>query len=147
MVVAGEGYGQGRIGAHDSPGAPGPCFVGGYGVKRIRSTRARRPARQPYSESHSHRPVKHPTNLHHVDEITLATMHPGDVILLAEAESLRAAMEAVFFAVLACPACGTLGCITAAQYCGAAPVICGSDYCSCRFRIDSKSHLVYLPAN
>ena len=111
------------------------------------SARTRRPARQRYSKCHTHQPRKPATNLHHVDEIALAAMHPGDVILLAEAESLRAAMEAVFFAVLACPACGTLGCITAAQYRGATPVICGSDDCSCRFRIDSKTHFVYLPVN
>lgn len=86
-------------------------------------------------------------NLHHVNEVALPAMDPGDIILLAEADSLRSAMEAVFYAVLACPACGTLGCITAAQYLGTAPVICGSDHCSCRFRIDSKSHFVYLPVN
>ncbi len=86
-------------------------------------------------------------SLHHVDEVALPTMDPGDVILLAEAESLRSAMEAVFYAVLACPACGTLGCITASQYRGAAPIICGSDHCSCRFRIDSQRHIVYLPVN
>jgi len=113
----------------------------------MRSVRTRRPARQRYSESQSRQPGKHAADLRHVDEITLTAMHPGDLILLAEAESLRAAMEAVFFAVLACPACGTLGCITAEQYRGAAPVICGSDYCSCRFRIDSKRHFVYLPVN
>jgi hypothetical protein len=74
-------------------------------------------------------------------------MDAGDIILLSEADSLRAAIEKVFFAVLACPACGTLGCITAAQYFGAAPIICGSDQCSCRFRIDGKNHFVYLPVN
>ena len=86
-------------------------------------------------------------SLHPVDETTLPAMHPGDVILLAESDSLRAVMEEVFYAVLACPACGTLGCITAAQYRGTAPVICGSENCSCRFRIDSKRNFVYFPVN
>lgn len=87
------------------------------------------------------------TSLHHVDERSLRTMDPGDVILLSEAESLRAAIEKVFYAVLACPACGTLGCITAAQYSGTTPIICGSDHCSCRFRIEGKNHFTYLPVN
>lgn len=85
--------------------------------------------------------------LHHVDEHTLRSMDAGDIILLSEAETLRTAMEKVFYAVLACPACGTLGCITAAQYLGTAPILCASDHCSCRFRIDGKSHFVYLPVN
>lgn len=88
-----------------------------------------------------------PLRLHHVDELSLATMDPADIILLEEAESLRAAVESVFFAVLACPACGTLGLITLSQYLGTDPVICGSNRCSCRFRIDNKSRLIYLPVN
>ena len=83
--------------------------------------------------------------LHHLDEFALGTMDPGDIILLAEAESLRSAVESIFFAILACPRCGTLGLITSSQYFGAEPVICGSKLCSCRFRIDNKTRLVYLP--
>jgi hypothetical protein len=74
-------------------------------------------------------------------------MDPADIILLEEADSLRAAVESVFFAVLACPACGTLGLITLSQYLGTDPVICRSNRCSCRFRIDNKSRLIYLPVN
>lgn len=74
-------------------------------------------------------------------------MAPGDVIFLDETESLRTAVESIFFAVLACPACGTLGLITSAQYGGALPVSCGSNQCSCRFRIDEGSRFIYLPVN
>jgi hypothetical protein len=90
---------------------------------------------------------RQPVRLHHVDELTLGRMHPADIILLSEAESLRSAVESVFFAILACPVCGTLGLITAAQYSGKEPVICGSKHCACSFRIDSKTRLVYLPVN
>jgi hypothetical protein len=74
-------------------------------------------------------------------------MAPGDVIFLDETESLKTAVESIFFAVLACPACGALGLITSAQYVGAAPVTCVSNQCSCRFRIDDGSRVVYLPVN
>jgi len=88
-----------------------------------------------------------PATLHHVDEVVLGSMDPGDIILLAETESLRSAVDSIFFAVLACPACGTLGLITSAQYFGAAPVTCGSNLCSCRFRIRDTSRFIYLPLN
>jgi hypothetical protein len=112
-------------------------------------SRRRRGSRQsgPRSGSARRQPSAHPLRLRHVDEPSLATMDPADIILLAEAESLRAAVESVFFAVLACPACGTLGLITLSQYLGTDPVICGSNRCSCRFRIDNKSRLIYLPVN
>jgi len=74
-------------------------------------------------------------------------MAPGDFVFLGEAESLRSAVESIFFAVLACPACGALGLITSAQYGGLAPVTCGSNQCSCRFRIDEGGRFVYLPVN
>jgi hypothetical protein len=82
-----------------------------------------------------------------VDEHGLAAMKPGDLVLLAETESLRTAVESIFFAVLACPACGTLGLITSAQYYGNAAVTCGSRVCSCRFRIAQCRSFVFLPAN
>ena len=61
------------------------------------------------------------------------------------AARLRHAVESVFFALLACPVCGTLGLITAAQYFGNLPVTCASDLCSCRFRIREQSRMSYLP--
>jgi hypothetical protein len=77
----------------------------------------------------------------------MGSMVPGDVIFLGEAESLRSAVESIFFAVLACPACGALGLITSAQYGGLMPVACGSSQCSCRFRIDEEGRFVFLPVN
>lgn len=82
-----------------------------------------------------------------VDETGLAAMRPGDVVLLAETETLRSAVEFIFFAVLACPACGTLGLITSSQYHGNVAVTCGSTICSCRFRITECRHFVFLPTN
>jgi hypothetical protein len=74
-------------------------------------------------------------------------MRPGDVVLLAETETLRSAVESIFFAVLACPACGTLGLITSSQYHGNVAVTCGSTVCSCRFRISEGRQFIFLPAN
>lgn len=88
-----------------------------------------------------------PLSLRHVDEESLATLHPGDVIVLDDSNSLRSKVESVFFAVLACPSCGTLSLITSPQYFGTVPVICASNLCSCRFRIENQARLVYLPAN
>lgn len=82
-----------------------------------------------------------------VDEQGLAAMRPGDVVLLGETESLRTTVESIFFAVLACPACGTLGLITSAQYYGNAAITCGSRDCSCRFRISQCRNFVFLPVN
>jgi len=88
-----------------------------------------------------------PLNLHHVGEDWLTSMQPADVITLEESETLRHSVDSVFFAVLACPQCGTLSLITSQQYFGIIPVICGSKFCSCRFRIEDQSLLVYLPVN
>jgi hypothetical protein len=91
--------------------------------------------------------VPQPVRLHHVDELALGTMAPADIILFSQARSLRSAVESVFFAILACPVCGTLGLVTASQYSGKEPVICGSKHCASSFRIDNKTRLVYLPVN
>ncbi len=88
-----------------------------------------------------------PTHMNPVSDESLQAMHPGDVIILDDYDSLRPLVESVFFAVLSCPGCGTLGLITIRQYCGLALVICGSDFCSCQFRIVEKSRFQYLPAS
>lgn len=88
-----------------------------------------------------------PLNLHVADEDSLGKMLPGDILLLPASNSLRDTIDPVFFAALACPACGALGLITSRQYFGAVPVICVSKVCSCRFRIADQSRLVYLPAS
>ena len=86
-------------------------------------------------------------SLHHVFEDSVSDLSPGDIILLDESKCLRSQVESDFFAVLACPQCGTLDLITPLQYFGGVAVICGSNLCSCRFRIDDESRVVYLPAN
>ena len=98
-----------------------------------------RPIRQP---SHSS-----PAHLQHIHAESLTTMLPGDILVLEQTDSLRSSIDSVFFAVLACPACGALSLITSRQYFGALPVFCQSKLCSCRFRIEDESRLTYLPVN
>jgi hypothetical protein len=88
-----------------------------------------------------------PQNLNAVDESQLGQMAPADVIVLDESPSIRRHVASVFYAIVACPACGALGLITPQQYFGMIPVICPSDRCSCHFRIHERSRLAYLPVN
>jgi hypothetical protein len=88
-----------------------------------------------------------PASLHHVSDDSPNHLTPGDIIILNDSLTLRAQVESDFFAVLACPRCGVLDLLTPAQYFGVVPVICGSDSCSCSFRIENESRIVYLPAN
>lgn len=87
------------------------------------------------------------TTLRRRDEQWLKKMRPGDIFVLPEAETSTPTVESEFFAVLACPVCGTPGLITAPQYFGTVPVTCASNRCSCRFQIDEQSRFVYLPMN
>ncbi len=88
-----------------------------------------------------------PESLNHVFDESPNHLAPGDVIVLNESQALRSEVELDFFAVLACPRCGILNLVTASQYFGASPVICGSNSCSCNFRIEDESRIVYLPVN
>ena len=88
-----------------------------------------------------------PTNLSPVGQEALSKMQPGDIFLLATAESLRKAIEPVFFAVIACPACGTRSLITSPHYFGSIPIVCSSQLCSCRFRIENQDRFVYLASS
>ena len=88
-----------------------------------------------------------PLTLHHVGEDSLTSMQPADVVTLEGSERLRHSVDPAFFAVLACPKCGTLSLISSQQYFGIMPVICGSKLCFCRFRIKDEIQLVYLPVN
>jgi hypothetical protein len=85
--------------------------------------------------------------LHQVDESSLSSMHPGDLILLDSAVALRNSIDPVFFAVLACPLCGTPGLITVPQYLGATPVMCGSKDCCGLYRIVDQCRFASLPVN
>ena len=115
-------------------------------AKTPRRGRTRFTRGQPFGPAPS-KPATPPSDLRHVEEAAIGSMAPGDVIFLGDAESLRFAVESIFFAVLACPACGTLGLITSAQFGGAVAVTCASSQCSCRFRIDDERRFVYLPVN
>lgn len=88
-----------------------------------------------------------PECLNDVGEEQLGQMVPGDVIVLDRSPALRRHVASIFCAIVACPACGMPGLITAQQYFGVVPVICPSDRCSCHFRIQERSGLVYLPVN
>jgi hypothetical protein len=88
-----------------------------------------------------------PENLHHAEEDQLDRLEPGDTILLDQAPTLRGQAGLAFHAVIACPACGASGLITRQQYFGSVPVICRSDSCACRFRIQEQSAIIYLPVN
>ena len=61
-------------------------------------------------------------------------MSPGTLFVLENAGEVGDS-EDPYFAVLACPSCGTLGLITRRQIAGLVPVICGSDQCSAQFFI------------
>jgi hypothetical protein len=61
-------------------------------------------------------------------------MAPGSVFVLENAGEIGE-KDDPYWAVLSCPACGTLGLITKRQICGLIPVICGSDQCSAQFCI------------
>ncbi len=59
-------------------------------------------------------------------------MHPGAIFLLENAGEMGDADDP-YWAVLACPSCGTLGLITRRQLSGLVSVICGSDKCAAHF--------------
>lgn len=59
-------------------------------------------------------------------------MQPGTIFVLENAGQTGDG-EDPYWAVLACPSCGTLGLVTRRQVVGVTPVICGSDRCSAHF--------------
>lgn len=59
-------------------------------------------------------------------------MQPGTLFVLENAGEMGE-QDDPYWAVLACPECGTLGLITRRQVNGIAPVICGSDQCSAHY--------------
>jgi hypothetical protein len=61
-------------------------------------------------------------------------MEPGTVFVLENAGEVGD-KDDPYWAVLACPECGTLGLITRRQIVGLIPVICGSDTCPAQFFI------------
>jgi hypothetical protein len=59
-------------------------------------------------------------------------MEPGTLFMLENAGSLGDVRNP-YWAVLACPCCGTLGLITKAQFAGLESMICGAGNCSAEY--------------
>ncbi|MBZ5629630.1 MAG: hypothetical protein LAO06_12270 [Acidobacteriia bacterium] len=72
-------------------------------------------------------------------------MGPGAMFVLENAGQVGEADDP-YWAVLACPDCGTLGLITRRQIAGLIPVICGSDKCSAQFFLRDGQVLVRPPS-
>src|ERR1700687_616026 len=64
-------------------------------------------------------------------------MQPGTMFVLENAGEIGE-QEDPYWAVLACPSCGTLGLITQKQMAGLLPTICGSAQCSAQFFIKDE---------
>jgi hypothetical protein len=62
-------------------------------------------------------------------------MQPGTLFLLEQAGELGKT-ENPYWAVLACPSCGSLGLITRQQCAGLEAMICGSDECSAQYFLE-----------
>lgn len=71
-------------------------------------------------------------------------MEPGTVFVLENAGEVGE-NEDPYWAVLACPSCGTLGLITRRQVAGLIPVLCGSSQCSAHFVLRDESVLPRKP--
>jgi hypothetical protein len=72
-------------------------------------------------------------------------MQPGTLFVLENAGEMGE-NEDPYWAVLACPECGTLGLITRRQVAGLVAVICGSDKCSAQFFIRESEVRVRKPS-
>jgi hypothetical protein len=72
-------------------------------------------------------------------------MGPGAMFVLENAGQVGEADDP-YWAVLACPDCGTLGLITRRQIAGLIPIICGSDKCSAQFFLHDGQVVVRPPS-
>jgi hypothetical protein len=72
------------------------------------------------------------TDLNFIEGWIPEQMEPGTVFLLANPGDLGEAGNP-YYAVLACPGCGSLGLITRTQYAGLEAMICGGDDCSAEY--------------
>ncbi len=72
-------------------------------------------------------------------------MGPGTVFVLENAGEIGEASDP-YWAVLACPSCGTLGLITRKQVAGVIPVMCGSENCSAQFHINNDDIVPRKPS-
>ena len=71
-------------------------------------------------------------------------MGPGTLFVLENAGEMGQE-EDPYWAVLACPECGTLGLVTRRQVLGILPVICGSDKCPAHFVLRDDKVVVRKP--
>ena len=72
-------------------------------------------------------------------------MEPGTIFVLENAGEVGETDDP-YWAVLSCPACGTLGLITRRQIAGLIPVICGSNDCSAQFLIRENNIVPRKPS-
>ena len=72
-------------------------------------------------------------------------MEPGTVFVLENAGEVGESDDP-YWAVLACPSCGTLGLITRRQIVGLIPVICGSNTCPAQFLIYENAIIPRKPS-
>jgi hypothetical protein len=72
-------------------------------------------------------------------------MEPGSIFVLENAGEVGN-QDDPYWAVLACPECGTLGLITRRQIRGLIPVICGSNNCSAQFVIEDEQVVPRKPS-
>ena len=72
-------------------------------------------------------------------------MQPGTIFLLEQAGELGRA-ENPYWAVLACPSCGSLGLITRQQCAGLEAMICGSSECSAEYFLEGQT-IRYRPVS
>lgn len=86
-----------------------------------------------------------------VGEVTILSewipeqMGPGSVFVLENAGDVGDSNDP-YWAVMACPECGTLGLITRKQVAGLIPVMCGSAECSAQFFINDSEIVVRKPS-
>jgi hypothetical protein len=71
-------------------------------------------------------------------------MGPGTLFVLENAGEMGQEDDP-YWAVLACPECGTLGLVTRRQVLGILPVICGSDQCPAHFVLRDEKVVVRKP--
>ena len=72
-------------------------------------------------------------------------MEPGSIFVLENAGEVGN-QDDPYWAVLACPECGTLGLITRRQMRGLIPVICGSNNCSAQSVIEDEQVVPRKPS-
>jgi hypothetical protein len=71
-------------------------------------------------------------------------MQPGTIFVLENAGQTGDGGDP-YWAVLACPSCGTLGLVTRKQVNGVVPVICGSEKCSAHFVLHDEDIEIKKP--